>query len=144
MQVYVNGVINDDTCIGGWSFVINYDDGESCQMSCSSEKSTSGYMSMIATYRALLYLSQNNINDFTIVTSNKFLFQGITKMLPLWIKNDWKTSNNKDVKYKDLWVDIHHLCTASNAQWRECLIDEPPMIKASLLSTECSQKSQDI
>ena len=144
MNVFIKGTVDTSTEIGGWSFVLDYGDGETCQMGCSYEKCTPSYMTLVAAAKALTYLTDNNLQHQIIHTDSKFVFNGIEKMIQSWIQNNWNTSQNKAVKYKEIWQDIYTLSQKSGVSWSFCSETNTPMFKATLLATECSQKSQDI
>ena len=44
-----------------------------------------------------------------IRTDSSYCLLGITKWIENWKKNGWKTSNNKDVKNKQLWIKMNEL-----------------------------------
>ena len=41
-----------------------------------------------------------------IYTDSKYLKDGIESWIHTWKKNNWKTSNQKKVKNKDLWIEL--------------------------------------
>ena len=144
MEVYIQGVIDQCTNIGGWSFVLDYLDGETCQMGCSYETCTASYMTLVAANKALTYLNDNEMKNQTVFTDSKFVFQGITKMVSMWMESDWNTSQGKTIKYQELWQELYDLTQKLNITWSQSTGNEVAMKKAILLSTECSQKSEDI
>mgnify|MGYP001095741788 CR=1 FL=1 len=142
MEVFIQGVTDNSSSLGGWCFLLNFSDGETCQMGSSYEVTTASYMTLVAASKALAYLNENNSIGPTIFTDSKFVFDGITKMVPSWIDNDWKTSSGKQVKHKDLWEYIHCMTQDLHLSWSFTSANNKPLLKALLLASECSTKSQ--
>ena len=53
-----------------------------------------------------------------IYTDSTYVKNGITEWMVNWKKNDWKNSNKKPVKNKDLWVKLDGLCKKNNVSWK--------------------------
>jgi ribonuclease HI len=43
--------------------------------------------------------------------------QGITSWISNWKKNNWKNSAKKDVKNKDLWIELDLAVSKHNVKW---------------------------
>ena len=46
--------------------------------------------------------------------------QGIQEWILKWKTNEWKTANKKDVKNKDLWMDLDELVELHNIDSKFC------------------------
>jgi len=55
--------------------------------------------------------------NVTIITDSKYVMNGIDKWIANWKKNNWKTSNKKAVKNKDLWLQLDSLCRIHQVDW---------------------------
>ena len=55
--------------------------------------------------------------DITVITDSKYVMDGITKWIASWKRKNWKTSANKDVKNKDLWLLLDALCHKHCVSW---------------------------
>jgi ribonuclease HI len=43
---------------------------------------------------------------------------GITKWIANWKKNNWKNSQKKDVKNRDLWEELDNAIKSHQIQWK--------------------------
>ena len=43
--------------------------------------------------------------------------QGIQEWIKKWKTNDWKTAQKKEVKNKDLWVELDNLADKHSIKW---------------------------
>ena len=44
--------------------------------------------------------------------------QGITSWITNWKINNWKNSSKKDVKNKDLWIELDQAVSMHNVNWK--------------------------
>ena len=80
-------------------------------------------MEMTAAIRALEYCisqegSQPSLIQITMYTDSIYLKDGITKWINVWEKNNWKTSDKKNVKNVDLWKKLKELVKFHQIEWR--------------------------
>ena len=54
---------------------------------------------------------------FKIYTDSKYLKDGIESWIHKWKKNGWKTSSKKNVKNKDLWIELDEEIMKHNIEW---------------------------
>ena len=52
-----------------------------------------------------------------LTTDSKYVMQGITSWIDNWKKNNWKNAAKKNVKNKDLWIELDHLVTNHEIKW---------------------------
>jgi len=52
-----------------------------------------------------------------LTTDSKYVMQGITLWIENWKKNNWKSASKKDVKNKDLWVQLDKYATMHDVKW---------------------------
>ena len=56
--------------------------------------------------------------NITLYTDSRYVMDGITKWLPNWKQNNWKTSNKKSaVKNVDLWQELDSLTQGHEIRW---------------------------
>ena len=53
-----------------------------------------------------------------ITTDSNYVKNGITDWIQSWKKNNWKTSNKKPVKNKELWIELDNLCSLYDIKWK--------------------------
>ena len=76
---------------------------------------TNNRMELKAVINALDYLNEKR--DIIIFTDSKYVMQGIQEWIKKWKTNDWKTAQKKDVKNKDLWVELDNLTDKHSIKW---------------------------
>ena len=52
-----------------------------------------------------------------ITTDSKYVMDGITLWIQNWKKNNWMNSSKKEVKNKDLWIELDELTSRHNIKW---------------------------
>ena len=72
------------------------------------EKSTTNNrMELKAVIEALKEMKDNS--QISLFSDSKYVIDGITKWIKNWKINDWKTTNKKEIKNLDLWMDLDKL-----------------------------------
>ena len=109
----------DGSCLnnpgnGGWAAIIN-SDGEILKISGSEKNTTNNKMELMAPINALKKINKDN--KIEIYTDSKYVKLGITKWIHKWIKNNWQTSKNENVKNKELWVELYELSKSFKISW---------------------------
>ncbi len=72
-------------------------------------------MELLAAIRALERLKE--ACKVELFTDSQYLKQGITNWLPNWKRKDWRRSNGKPVKNKDLWQLLDNISSRHNITW---------------------------
>jgi ribonuclease HI len=52
-----------------------------------------------------------------LITDSKYVMDGINGWINGWKKNNWKNSQKKDVKNKDLWIQLDKLNSRHEVKW---------------------------
>ncbi|MCK5640588.1 MAG: ribonuclease HI, partial [Gammaproteobacteria bacterium] len=52
-----------------------------------------------------------------LTTDSRYVMDGLTKWLPNWKRNGWKTANKKPVKNVDLWQRLDKAIQAHQVEW---------------------------
>ena len=91
---------------GGYGAVLQFVDSQGNlherEFSAGYIRTTNNRMELTAVISALAALKTSC--DISLYTDSKYVMDGITRWLPNWKKNGWKTSNKKSpVKNVDLW-----------------------------------------
>ena len=59
-----------------------------------------------------------NKSEIVIYTDSRYVKDGITEWIKKWKLNNWKSSNKKPVKNKDLWVKLDNSCRKHKVYWK--------------------------
>ena len=114
-KIYTDGACSGNPGKGGWAAIILYDKNQ--LTICGSEnKTTNNRMELMAPIMALKKIK--NKSEVIIYTDSRYVKDGITDWIKKWKLNNWKNSNKKSVKNKDLWIKLDNSCQKHNISWR--------------------------
>ena len=86
------------------------------ELSGGEKETTNNRMELTAVIRALQALKTSC--NITLYTDSKYVMDGVTRWLPNWKNNGWKTSNKKTpVKNIDLWQQLDQMVGAHEIRW---------------------------
>ena len=119
-------IYTDGSCAGnpgpwGWAAIILTEDGKK-ELSGGEKLTTNNRMELTATIRALEYCNtfkekQPSLKYIKIYTDSTYVKDGITVWINNWEKNNWKTSDKKNVKNVDLWKKLKELIKEKQIEW---------------------------
>ena len=114
--IYTDGACSGNPGPGGWGAVIIDGDNNQKKISGKEKETTNNRMELTAAIRALGVLKEKS--KVIIYTDSKYVMNGITIWIDGWKKNNWKTSNKKEVKNIDLWKLIDKLNSFHAVEWK--------------------------
>ena len=114
IKIYTDGACSGNPGKGGWGALIQEDNNET-KINGSEQNTTNNRMELTAVIKAL-ELFEKSI-EIEIYTDSKYVMQGITEWIKNWKNNQWKTSQKKDVKNKDLWVLLDQASEKHIIKW---------------------------
>ena len=114
IKIYTDGSCLNNPGDGGWAAIINYD-GEIIKISGNEKNTTNNKMELMAPINALKKIDKGK--KVEIYTDSKYVKLGITEWIHKWIKNNWQTSKNENVKNKELWVELYELSKSFKISW---------------------------
>ncbi|MDG2187862.1 MAG: ribonuclease HI [Hyphomicrobiales bacterium] len=115
VEIYTDGACSGNPGIGGWGVYLIYGDNKK-EISGSEYNTTNNRMELKAAIEGLNALKRPS--NIIIYTDSVYLKDGITKWIFNWQKNDWKNSNKKDVKNKDLWISLIGSAEMHQIEWK--------------------------
>ena len=115
LKVYTDGACSGNPGKGGWAAVI-LDGKNQTSISGSENKTTNNRMELLAPIMALKKIK--NKSEIIIYTDSRYVKDGITEWIKKWKLNNWKSSNKRPVKNKDLWVKLDNSCKKHNVSWK--------------------------
>ena len=114
VNIYTDGACRGNPGIGGWGVLIEFGD-ISKEHFGGENNTTNNKMELKAAIEALKLLKEPcNVN---LTTDSKYVMQGITTWIENWKKNNWKNASKKDVKNKDLWIELDKYVSKHNIKW---------------------------
>ena len=114
IKIYTDGACSGNPGKGGWGALILENDDET-KISGSAMNTTNNRMELTAVIKALEFYEKPG--EIEIFTDSRYVMQGITEWIKNWKNNQWKTSQKKDVKNKDLWLLLDLASEKHNIEW---------------------------
>ena len=115
LKIYTDGACSGNPGKGGWAAIILNDSNQS-NISGSENNTTNNRMELMAPIMALKKIKKKS--EITIFTDSKYVKDGITDWIKKWKVNNWKNSNKKPVKNKDLWIKLDNACLKHKVTWK--------------------------
>jgi len=119
-------IYTDGSCIGnpgpgGWAAIIMFEN-EKKELFGGEKNTTNNRMELTAAIKAIEYCSeqekkQPKIKNLRIFTDSNYVKEGITIWINNWEKNNWKTTDKKNVKNVDLWKRLKELNQTNSIEW---------------------------
>ena len=114
INIYTDGACKGNPGPGGWGALII--EGETKKEIYGGEvNSTNNRMEIMAVIMALKAI--NTVSEITVFTDSTYVQKGINEWIGKWKVNGWRTSNKKEVKNKDLWVQLDNLASKLKVSW---------------------------
>ena len=115
LKIYTDGACSGNPGKGGWAAII-LDDSNQSSISGGESNTTNNRMELMAPIMALKKVRKKS--EITIFTDSKYVKDGITDWIKKWKVNNWKSSNKKPVKNKDLWIKLDNVCLKHKVTWK--------------------------
>ena len=115
LKIYTDGACSGNPGKGGWAAII-IDGKNQSNISGSESKTTNNRMELMAPIMALKKIKTKS--EITIFTDSRYVKDGITEWIKKWKLNNWKNSNKKPVKNKDLWIKLDNCCQKHHVSWK--------------------------
>ena len=114
VKIFTDGACSGNPGPGGWGAILRWK-GVEKEMSGGERDTTNNRMEMMAAIRALESLKREVAVD--LYTDSTYLRDGITRWLPAWKANGWKTAARKPVKNQDLWRRLETALADHDVRW---------------------------
>lgn len=114
--IYTDGACSGNPGSGGWAAVIFDEEKKQKNIFGKVNNTTNNRMELMAAIMALKTIKAKS--QVTIFTDSIYVKNGITEWIKKWEKNNWKNSNKKTVKNKDLWMKLNNLCIKNKVSWK--------------------------
>ena len=115
LKIYTDGACSGNPGKGGWAAIILNGKNQS-SISGSENNTTNNRMELMAPIMALKKIKAKS--EITIFTDSRYVKDGITEWIKKWKLNNWKNSNKKSVKNKDLWIKLDNSCQKHKISWK--------------------------
>jgi ribonuclease HI len=112
--IYTDGACSGNPGPGGWGVVMRWQ-GKEKELYGFDPVTTNNRMELMAAIQALEALQRPT--TVSLHTDSKYLLDGITKWIPNWQRNGWKTAAKKPVKNDDLWRRLTEAMRPHDVDW---------------------------
>tara|TARA_Y100001960_G_scaffold266038_1_gene289416 strand:- start:35 stop:481 length:447 start_codon:yes stop_codon:yes gene_type:complete len=121
IKIYTDGACIGNPGPGGWAAVIISENGKN-EIFGGEKLTTNNRMELTAAIKALEFCNQTkegqlSLKQIKIYTDSTYLKDGITIWIKNWEKNNWKTSDKKNVKNIDLWKKLKEFEESNQIDW---------------------------
>ena len=121
VKIYTDGACTGNPGPGGWAAVIISENGKK-ELFGGEKLTTNNRMELTAAIKALEYCNQQekkqlSLKQIKIYTDSNYVKDGITIWINNWEKNNWKTTDKKNVKNVDLWKRLKELDENNQVEW---------------------------
>ena len=114
VEIFTDGACSGNPGPGGWGAILRYKSTEK-ELSGGESLTTNNRMELMAAIIALETL--NRPSTVRLSTDSVYVRDGITKWLPNWKRNGWKTAAKKPVKNDDLWQRLDIAQAPHSIEW---------------------------
>ena len=114
VEIFTDGACKGNPGPGGWGAILRYGATEK-EIYGASKNTTNNIMELTAVIESLKNL--NKPCELIITTDSKYVKNGITEWIHNWKKNGWRTAAKKEVKNKELWVELDSLIQIHSITW---------------------------
>ena len=114
VNIYTDGACRGNPGDGGWGVLIEYENF-SKEYFGGEKNTTNNKMELKAAIEGLKVLKETC--EVHITTDSKYVMDGITSWIQNWKKNNWMNSSKKEVKNKDLWIELDELTSRHKVEW---------------------------
>ena len=121
IKIYTDGACVGNPGPGGWAAIILLEN-EKKELFGGEKLTTNNRMELMAASKGLEYCfeqekEQPSLKLIRIFTDSVYVKEGITVWINNWEKNNWKTTDKKNVKNVDLWKRLKELVKSNQVEW---------------------------
>jgi ribonuclease HI len=115
VDIFTDGACSGNPGPGGWAAILRSGEHEK-EISGGERETTNNRMELMAVIKALEALKKPS--PVFIHTDSRYVMDGLTKWLPRWKANGWKTADKKPVKNSELWRALEEATLRHDVVWR--------------------------
>lgn len=104
VDIYTDGACSGNPGVGGYCAILLYNGAEKV-VSGSSKQTTNNQMEILAVIMGLKALKEPCIVN--LYSDSAYVVEAFNQgWINNWQNNNWKTADKKDVKNKELWIEL--------------------------------------
>lgn len=114
VYLYCDGACRGNPGPGGWGVLLRFGEEER-RLYGAETSTTNNRMELTAAIKGLEALLYEV--DIIVTTDSQYLRLGISQWIHNWKRRQWRTSQNKPVKNKDLWLLLDEQTQKHHIRW---------------------------
>ncbi|MCL2454714.1 MAG: ribonuclease HI [Micrococcales bacterium] len=114
MEIWTDGACKNNPGPGGWGVLLRFGDREK-ELFGGEEHTTNNRMELTAVIEALRAL--NRPCQVVLHVDSTYVMNGVTRWMPGWKRNGWKTAARKPVLNQDLWQALDAELPRHDIRW---------------------------
>ena len=114
VEIFTDGACKGNPGPGGWGALLRYGEKEK-EINGYAPSTTNNIMELTAVIEALKQIKKPYQIDIT--TDSIYVKNGITEWIYNWKNKGWKTAARKNVKNKELWIELDSLIQIHKINW---------------------------
>jgi ribonuclease HI len=115
VEIFTDGACSGNPGPGGWAAILRSGKHEK-EIAGGDSSTTNNRMEMMAAIRGLEAVKKPS--DVVVYTDSRYVMDGITRWLPRWKLNGWRTTDKKPVKNDDLWRALDAAASRHTLSWK--------------------------
>tara|TARA_B100001559_G_C16322718_1_gene539580 strand:+ start:276 stop:719 length:444 start_codon:yes stop_codon:yes gene_type:complete len=115
IYIYTDGACRGNPGPGGWGALLVYKKSKK-ELYGFSAQTTNNIMELTAVIKSLQSIKKTL--PIIVTTDSNYVKDGITTWIKSWKQNNWRTSNKKPVKNKELWMQLDNLSQLYTIDWQ--------------------------
>ncbi|MDD9858594.1 MAG: ribonuclease HI [Gammaproteobacteria bacterium] len=112
--IHTDGACRGNPGVGGWGALLTFGEREKTLYG-AEPRTTNNRMELLAAIEALSALRQ--ACRVELYTDSRYLRDGVMRWMEAWKRKNWKTSQRKPVKNRDLWERLDRLVGRHDITW---------------------------
>ncbi len=106
VDIYTDGACSGNPGVGGYCAILLYNGAEKV-ISGNSKQTTNNQMEILAVIMGLKALKEPCIVN--LYSDSAYVVESFNRgWINNWQNNNWKTADKKDVKNKELWIELYN------------------------------------
>jgi ribonuclease HI len=114
VEIFTDGACRGNPGPGGWGVVLRLNHLEK-ELYGGESATTNNRMELTAVIRGLEALKRPS--RVRVYTDSQYVQKGISEWIHSWKRNGWRTADKKEVKNKELWLELDELRRRHDIEW---------------------------
>ncbi len=115
VDIYTDGACSGNPGVGGYCAILMFNGVEKV-VSGNSAQTTNNQMEILAVIKGLQALKEPCVVN--LYSDSQYVVDAFNKgWIENWKNNNWKTADKKEVKNKELWIELLQECSKHNVNF---------------------------